>query len=180
MARIEFNPFPLPLIQFEECWSSPLILEGFEYDWKQSATTSDRLYYHHTLSSIRQHKDLKQKCAPKDSLDLVLASVYDQSEDAFRDKFFVMTQPETVGLPTYRLLKNKRLIPAQRPARDLIMDEEIRSRRESDSLLPGTTWHGIRQGGVTEKRNVHHIKLGIASGNNRGYSRKNDGTFYSS
>ncbi|CAB0003924.1 unnamed protein product, partial [Nesidiocoris tenuis] len=102
------NPYPLPQIQHEDRLSKPLALPGYDYDWSKDLAPTERLYRHHTLASIRHYHLLKQCCAPKDSLDIVLTSVYDHSQDTFYQKPWPFTQPETVGLPTFRLLRNVR------------------------------------------------------------------------
>uniref|UniRef100_A0A0A9YHD8 Uncharacterized protein n=1 Tax=Lygus hesperus TaxID=30085 RepID=A0A0A9YHD8_LYGHE len=175
------NPFPLPQIQHEDGLPKPLALPGYEYDWARHVPPFERLYHHHTLSSIRQYHLLRQSCAPKDSLDIMLTSVYDHTKECFYPKAWPYVQPETVGLPTFRLLRNVRYFPAKRAARDLKKDDTKYA--ESCSGAPGTKWHGIKQGGIKERKDVNSVKLGIigshGSQSNRGYSRKVDGTFFS-
>ncbi|KAI8435681.1 hypothetical protein MSG28_003940 [Choristoneura fumiferana] len=43
---------------------------------------------------------------PKDSLDLVLTSTYNQSTEKFADKEDLYIQPETIGCETWRRLRN--------------------------------------------------------------------------
>lgn len=51
-GKILPNPFPLPLIQYEELWEKPLMLPGYEYDWDKKVSVSERLYRHNTLGKL--------------------------------------------------------------------------------------------------------------------------------
>lgn len=48
---------------------------------------------------------------PRDELDFVLDSPYNQSYDTFPDKIDVYLQPESYGMPTWRKLRNSKEIP---------------------------------------------------------------------
>ncbi|XP_073980961.1 protein CFAP276 [Rhodnius prolixus] len=182
-GKILPNPFPLPLIQYEELWEKPLMLPGYEYDWDKKVSVSERLYRHNTLASIRWHRYLKAPCAPKDSLDFMLSTVYDHGLDTFPEENFIYMQPDNFGLPTYKLLRNVRFVPEVRPARDLQEDDQPGA-MDAESQLPGTKWHGIKIGGIGDRIDVNNVKLGLSSyhgpQSNAGFSRKIDGTYYGS
>ncbi|XP_066904094.1 protein CFAP276 isoform X2 [Halyomorpha halys] len=181
MAKFDRNPYPYPMIQFEELWEQPLRLQGYEYDWVHSVSPFERLYNHNTLASIRQNRLCNHPCAPKDALDICLTSVYDHTRDSFLPNSYPYIQPETIGLPSYRLLRNTRYIPAKRPARDMDAEAEAVA---STKPKPGTKFFSVRVGGFSEHRSPFSVKLGITSNHsstsNGGYSRKVDGTFYTS
>ena len=53
--------------------------------------------------------------SPKDSLDIILASEYDHSNDLFLKKQEVFKQPETIEKMTFRRLKNTRDVKIEPP-----------------------------------------------------------------
>ena len=53
---------------------------------------------------------------PQDALDLVLASSYNHADDAFQDKVDVVLQEETLGIDTWRRLRNTRDIQPEKDA----------------------------------------------------------------
>lgn len=67
-----------------------------------------RLFYHQTLNSARKTVLYQpyEHCVPQDSLDFVLASVYDDKAKLHADKADVLVQIETTGQQTARRLKN--------------------------------------------------------------------------
>ncbi len=74
----------------------------------------------------------------------------------------VCVQPETLGQPSWRVMRNLRVLP-----------QDTVDQRD----------HPLRQSGLDSRVSVHSVKLAI-SGNhmsqtNAGFSRKVDGTFYS-
>ncbi|KAG5667431.1 hypothetical protein PVAND_015411 [Polypedilum vanderplanki] len=121
-----------------------------------------RLYHHNTLSSARRHANFVNVKSPADSLDVILASEYDHSNDLFLDKEEVFKQPETKDKPTFRRLRNTRDVYIKPPV---------------------YLSHPLVKGGITERLSIHSVKL-INSGphsqiTNHGFSRQNvDGNFY--
>ncbi|KAL7015760.1 hypothetical protein ACKWTF_016658 [Chironomus riparius] len=130
--------------------------------WYESLDPHFRLYYHNTLSSARRHANFMNVKSPKDSLDIILASEYDHSNDLFLKKQEVFTQPETIEKMTFRRLKNTRDVKIEPPV---------------------YLSHPLKRGGITERLSTHSVKL-INSGphsqiTNHGFSRQNvDGNFY--
>ncbi|KAK9512529.1 hypothetical protein O3M35_000932 [Rhynocoris fuscipes] len=177
------NPYPWPQVQHEELLDKPMMLEGYDYDWAHKASVGDRLYHHNTLASFRWRRNLKCPCSPKDSLDFMLTTVYDHAKDTFPETNFIYMQPENVGLPSYKLLRNVRFMPFHRPARDLHEDDEPGA-KQTFSLKPGTKYHDIKIGGIPERGNVFNVKLGLSAyhvpQSNAGFNRKGDGTYYGS
>ncbi|GAB0087777.1 uncharacterized protein DMENIID0001_021230 [Sergentomyia squamirostris] len=137
--------------------------EDDETKWRDKLPANQRVFFHQTLSSAR-HSAVFQECGniPKDSLDIVLASRYNHSDDLWHNKFQVFTQPETCGKITFRRLRNSLDCPAPK------------SQRLS---------HPLTIGGITERISPHSVKL-IHSGphtplTNPGYSRQtSDGNFF--
>ncbi|KAL1138542.1 hypothetical protein AAG570_008605 [Ranatra chinensis] len=176
------NLLPWPQIKDEENFKEPLIKPGFEYDWFTKVPTGDRLYNQLTLSIIRKDHRMKQPHAPKDSLDISMSSVYDHSNQAFQGKSEVLRQPDTAGREWYRLHRNVRVLPIPRPARDQL-DDEIADMPHSNSIRPGTRFFGVKIGGEDKKMSPFSVKMGISSihgySTAPGYSRKPDGTYYS-
>lgn len=95
-------------------------LENEGYFWKPLPTPKQtqhkvvslpahrRLFYHQTLNSARKTVLYQpyEHCVPQDSLDFVLASVYDDKVKLHADKADVLVQIETTGQQTARRLKN--------------------------------------------------------------------------
>jgi hypothetical protein len=100
--------------------------------------------------------------SPKDSLDVVLSSEYNHSDDLFRQKEAVLKQPEANDKITFRRLRN---------TKDIFIKP------------PVYLSHPLRKGGVTERPSIHSVKL-INSGphsqiTNHGFSRQSvDGNFF--
>lgn len=96
--------------------------------------------------------------SPKDSLDIVLSSEYNHSDDLFRQKEDVMKQPDA----TFRRLRNTKDIYIKPPV---------------------YLSHPLHKSGITERLSIHSVKL-INSGphsqiTNHGFSRQNvDGNFF--
>ena len=44
---------------------------------------------------------------PKDSLDLMLTSIYEHQKDLFLPKNYIAIQPESINKETWRLLRNQ-------------------------------------------------------------------------
>jgi hypothetical protein len=101
--------------------------------------------------------------APRDSLDFILKSDYDQHCEFLKSKNETLTQPETIGDDHGRILKNKK-------------KEEPKL---IDPLNPPTVKSVIQD---PKKESIHSTKGAIDShhsaATNPGYSRKHDGGFY--
>uniref|UniRef100_A0A1B0CZZ7 Uncharacterized protein n=2 Tax=Phlebotomus papatasi TaxID=29031 RepID=A0A1B0CZZ7_PHLPP len=141
----------------------PQPAEVGEKTWKEKLSPNNRVFYHQTLSSAR-HCAIFQESGdtPKDSLDVVLSSRYNHSDDLWHTKAQIYTQPETCGQATFRRLRNSVDSPAPK----------------SQPLS-----HPLCIGGLTERISPHSVKL-IHSGphtplTNPGYSRQtSDGNFF--
>lgn len=60
--------------------------------------------------------DFSRGLIPKNSLDLALSSTYDHAVEYFPDPIDTIIQPETIGLTTWRRLRNtKDLLPGEDP-----------------------------------------------------------------
>lgn len=100
--------------------------------------------------------------SPKDSLDIILSSEYNHSDDLFNPVENVVKQPETNGKITFRRLRNTK-------------DVGIKS--------PVHLSHPLKIGGITERLSIHSVKL-INSGvhsqiTNHGFTRQQgDGNFF--
>ncbi|XP_065829784.1 protein CFAP276-like [Oscarella lobularis] len=130
-----------------------LTLKSKENPWERLNQTA-------TLASDRRHAFHFDPKAPRDSLDLVLKAHYDHHSNFLRSKAETLIQPETIGLPHGRILKN-RASPEEYVDRNEMDYVEAKDKR---TLNP----HSI--GGAIES---HH-----SAATNRGYSRKDDGGFY--
>ncbi|PSN53134.1 hypothetical protein C0J52_06259 [Blattella germanica] len=130
-------------------------------DWASNLSSWQRLFAHHTLSSIRRTVTFVCSKAPRDKLDFVLDSTYRHEEAVFPEITDVFLQPETIGHQTWRVLRNIKDVPQ-----------------------PGviTRGHPIRFGGIKSRPNIYNVKLGIPAPHvaqtNSGYSRREDGALY--
>jgi hypothetical protein len=101
--------------------------------------------------------------APRDSLDFQLKTEYNQHREFLKDKHETVLQPETIGKPHGRILKNR-----------------------SVTVPPGdpTLGHPVRVVSSPRKENRNSVKNAISGHHtqttNVGYSRKPDGGFYTS
>ncbi|KAM3872302.1 protein CFAP276-like [Diretmus argenteus] len=101
----------------------------------------------------------KQQQAPNDSLDFSLKSIYDHSKDFLLGKRQTLYQRESVSEDHGRILKNHENVSENELEKDIIM--WVSSQRSSIYSIQGTI-------------ESHHNASA-----NRGYSRKDDGGFYS-
>ncbi|XP_059608230.1 uncharacterized protein LOC132256065 [Phlebotomus argentipes] len=131
--------------------------------WKEKLPPSKRVFFHQTLSSARHSAVFREfGNTPRDSLDMVLDSCYNHSDDLWHTKSQTHVQPETCGQTTFRRLRNSVDSPAPK----------------SQPLS-----HPLCIGGITERISPHSVKL-IHSGphtplTNPGYSRQtSDGNFF--
>ncbi|PNF26508.1 hypothetical protein B7P43_G13960, partial [Cryptotermes secundus] len=130
-------------------------------NWAKNLSVWQRLFAHHTLSSMRQSVAYVCCNAPQDKLDFVLDSIYRHDAEVFPDITDVHLQPETLGHKTWRVLRNTKHIPPP----------EVPSRG-----------HPIRFGGTGQHPDIYNVKLGIPAPHvaqtNAGYSRREDGALY--
>lgn len=117
--------------------------------------------------SIDQNSNKKNKVKwfyysiiPRDSLDIILSSQYNHSNDLFGDKNLTVLQDETCDKRTFRRLRNT---------------------KDVEKIIP--LWHPLKIGGIPEKNSPHSVKL-MNHGphtplTNPGYSRQNfDGNVF--
>ncbi|CAH1117459.1 unnamed protein product [Phaedon cochleariae] len=152
-----------------------------------------RMHDHHTLASARRFALFKPfgDLIPRDQLDLVLSSSYNQSTEVFPDTEDVFLQPETLGVETWRRLRNTRDLTPEREERAAATGgEEDKSKKkrgkQGGSVVIPYRYnfaHKVLIGGVTEKKHPSNIKLMNSSHHspqtNAGYSRQpSDGNVY--
>lgn len=122
---------------------------------KHVGSTGYRLYSHHTLASVRRLSFYHPFKVPKDSLDLILATTYNQSTETFADKEDLHLQAETIGCETWRRLRNT-------------FD------KKPPTVIP--MGHLMKHGGIKERNSPFSVKLmnsGVhSSQTNPGYSRQ--------
>lgn len=144
---------------------SPPNVDPYNPNWYVNLKPHERLFYHQTLSSVRQCKRfVPTSKIPKDSLDFKLQSRYIHSREYFSEMVDYVLQVETCQkVPnTFRVLRNTREIMVE-PAEKM--------------------GHPLKIGGIKEKFSPHSVKL-INSGPhtqlvNNGYSRQPaDGNFF--
>jgi hypothetical protein len=70
-------------------------------NWAKNLLVWQRLFAHHTLSSIRKSVIFTCHNAPRDKLDFVLDSIYRHEAAVFPEITDVYLQPETVGQETW-------------------------------------------------------------------------------
>ncbi|XP_005988434.1 cilia- and flagella-associated protein 276 [Latimeria chalumnae] len=161
------NPFPFPRYENEETcdgqarttkkvpFSKPTHLAQKEDPW-------DRLHNTPTLSSARREVYYFDPEVPNDDLDYNLRSTYNHHEDFLKNKNQMYFQKETFSEDHGRILKNRVKTP---PPKDPTTESEIRQ------------WTSPQRESFINKYGAivsHH-----SSTTNRGYSRKQDGGFYS-
>eukprot|EP00118_Oscarella_pearsei_P025622 m.308487 g.308487 ORF g.308487 m.308487 type:complete len:164 (+) comp44086_c0_seq1:32-523(+) len=130
-----------------------LSLKSTENPWERLNKTA-------TLTSDRRHAYHFDPEAPRDSLDFVLKADYDHHNYFLKSKSETLVQPETIGLPHGRILKNRPVVEEHVDRNDM----DYKEAREKRNLSPNSI------GGAIES---HH-----SAATNRGYSRKDDGGFY--
>uniref|UniRef100_A0A336LSQ2 CSON015192 protein n=1 Tax=Culicoides sonorensis TaxID=179676 RepID=A0A336LSQ2_CULSO len=130
-------------------------------NWSNSMKTHERVFLHQTLASARRSANFRNyPTIPRDSLDIILTSQYNHSNDLFYDKNSTVLQDETCGKRTFRRLKNT---------------------KDVEKIIP--VWHPLKIGGISEKNSPHSVKL-MNHGphtplTNPGYSRQNfDGNVF--
>ncbi|XP_015119511.1 uncharacterized protein C1orf194 [Diachasma alloeum] len=105
------NPYPVPDVSTEGFWlpDGPILGKNVsekDRDWATRLEPHERLFAHHTLTSIRRDHRLIRPQVPDDALDLALSAAYVHSEDTMVPKMYVIMQPESLNWETWRVLRN--------------------------------------------------------------------------
>ncbi|GJQ73313.1 hypothetical protein Trydic_g13684 [Trypoxylus dichotomus] len=171
---------PLPVAVSRETRKESVI-------WHEGLSVFDRLYSYHTLASVRRYAHFKpfKSLIPQDDLDFVLTSSYNHNKDVFPDKVDVVLQEETIGIDTWRRLRNTRDIKPEKDAISAAAAAAFGSVTISCRPKYGkyNEDHPLYIGGVTERRHPSNVKLMNSSHHspqtNAGYSRQDsDGNVY--
>lgn len=188
------NPYPVPDISREGNW----ILDGpylgpsvstCDKTWQAKLQPHERLFAHHTLTSIRKDHRLFRPQVPTDSLDYALSSVYKHCKDTFVPKMYTRIQPESLGIETWRVLRNqiKTFIkpppPLGHPLKKVNGQTEVKQKgRHTYSGRGSELQETERLKGEVRRIHPSSLKLAIDGPHmdqtNAGYSRKIDGTYY--
>jgi len=138
------------------CYPVPTHMAQKQAPWQ-------RLSDHHTLSSARREVYHFDPAAPRDDLDFVLKSNYNQHQELLKNKNEVVYQPETFTEEHGRVLKN---------------------RKKTEAGVVTSMNHPLVISDQKTKESTHSVKTAIASHHtettNKGYSRKPDGGFFCS
>ncbi len=166
MSTSERDPYPHPRLENDSNFTkvSPQKQTNNNEVYKSQPGIEDpwnRLNYTPTLVSHRRHVYYYDPQAPRDDLDFVLKCQYDHSEEILKSKAETLLQPETVGIPNGRVLKNRPVVP-----------EPITLEQQElvDYMHPRKTTVNSAKGLAIAS---HHSEA-----TNRGYSRKVGGGFY--
>lgn len=187
----------VPYIATEGDFLKPLLVEkAARKNLKCSGSTVfNRLSKYHTLASARRYAYFKPNThlVPRDALDFVLSSSYSQTHEHFPETVDVYFQPETLGINTWRRLRNTRdLTPdreeqataAKKGEEDAAPQRSTRNKQKQLTIpFRYNVAHKVLIGGVTEKKHPSNVKLINSSHHspqtNGGYSRQpSDGNFY--
>ncbi|KAF7271718.1 uncharacterized protein LOC143194589 [Rhynchophorus ferrugineus] len=187
----------VPYVEGEGMFLKPLTTKDFKDSCFDAASSPfERMYMHHTLASARRYAYFKNydDLVPKDDLDLILTSTFDQSAELFPDKVDIYLQPETQGVNTWRRLRNTRdLTPdreqmaslGQSQQKDDSSTTRMGRAKKKGPVIPYryNFAHKLLIGGVTELKHPSSVKLMNSSHHspqtNAGYSRQpSDGNFY--
>ncbi|XP_021569859.1 uncharacterized protein C1orf194 homolog [Carlito syrichta] len=137
---------------------TPTHLAQLQQPWSRLSSTP-------TATSLRQDAYFFDPKIPKDDLDFRLATLYDHHTGAFKSKSEVLLHQET----------------AQNAPR--ITRIQLPEEPSAPSLPPSISGANIIQWINPKKESVHSTQGSIVSphtaATNRGYSRKNDGGFFS-
>eukprot|EP00112_Aurelia_sp_Birch-Aquarium-sp1_P009063 Seg2017.5 transcript_id=Seg2017.5/GoldUCD/mRNA.D3Y31 product="putative protein C1orf194-like" protein_id=Seg2017.5/GoldUCD/D3Y31 len=164
------DPYPFPRYENDTEFAGNKGTEVIRHKPKKDFTKTNtvegespwnRLYETPTLTSARRTVFHHDPQAPNDQLDFVVKSQYDQHREFLRSKAETLYQPETLGLGHGRQLKNR---PPPPPPiiepEDIVMKKAIASERQNINSITGSI--------------ASHHKAAT----NGGYSRKDDGGFY--
>ncbi|XP_072181642.1 protein CFAP276-like [Diadema setosum] len=119
-----------------------------------------------TLASSRREIFHHDPQAPRDSLDFIQKAYYDHHNELLKSKAETLMQPETLGVDHGRTLKNR---PTQM--------KQATTAASPTGQLRVVSIHNPK------KESTHSVKGAVEShhtpATNQGFSRKHDGTFYS-
>ncbi|XP_066155045.1 protein CFAP276 isoform X1 [Euwallacea fornicatus] len=190
----------IPYLDHEGVFVKPIVLVECKKDscYDSASSPFQRLFMHQTLASARRNANFKrfENLIPKDALDLVLATTFNESSELFAEKEDVYLQPETLGVLTWRRLRNTRDLTPNREQRPFNLTrteadapkgagDHTKGRGKRRAAIPFryNFAHKVLIGGITEKKHPSSIKLMNSSHHspqtNAGYSRQpSDGNFY--
>ncbi|XP_043465479.1 protein C1orf194 isoform X2 [Leptopilina heterotoma] len=190
------NPYPVPDISREGNWilDGPYLGPSVSTDdktWQAKLQPHERLFAHHTLTSIRKDHRLYRPQVPTDSLDYALSSVYKHCEDTFVPKMYTRIQPETLGIETWRVLRNEIKTFIKPPPALGHPLKKVNGQMEVKKYKRGKAANSREDSNLQESeklskqvRRIHPSSLKLAidgphtDQTNAGYSRKIDGTYY--
>lgn len=161
------NPYPYPRIENDDNFvkkSPNKTADNQEQSLKLSPGEKDpwsRLNDTHTLTSHRRNVDYYDPQTPNDKLDFVLKCQYNHSEEFLKSTAETLIQAETLGVPHGRILKNRPVIPKPITLEEKELVSYSEPRKTTVNSAKGLAIEG------------HHSEA-----TNRGFSRKNDGGFY--
>ena len=166
MTTSERDPYPYPRLEndIDFTKASPPKETDNANVYKQSPGVQDpwnRLSYTPTLNSHRRQVYYCDPQAPRDDLDFVLKCQYNHSEEILKSKAETLLQPETVGIPNGRVLKNRPVIPDPITLEQQDLVQYMHPRKTTVNSAKGLAIAS------------HHSEA-----TNRGYSRKVGGGFY--
>jgi len=167
MSTAYRDPYPYPRYENDDNFCGSRYTQQEPYTMPshiaQKQDPWERLNSTSTLSSSRRevyHHDPK---APRDGLDFVLKSTYNQHKEFLKAKNETLVQKETLNEDHGRILKNRQI-----------------------AVPPDTMHqnHPLRIYSAAKKESIHSCKKAIEGHHtqttNRGYSRKTDGGFFNS
>ncbi|KAL2772130.1 protein CFAP276 isoform 2, partial [Daubentonia madagascariensis] len=140
-------------------YKNPTHLAQQEEPWSRLSSTP-------TITSMRRDAYFFDPKIPKDDLDFRLAALYNQHTGVFKNKSEILLHQETIQ-------DTRGFIKIQFPGEFL----------PPPPTPPITSWANIRHWINPKKDSIHSIQGSIVSphtaATNGGYSRKNDGGFFS-
>ncbi|XP_060521241.1 protein CFAP276 isoform X2 [Cylas formicarius] len=168
MAAIKVrNKSCVPHLESEGVFVEPITDDNYRRRTCFDLPAFQRMHAHHTLASARRHRRFRNfpELVPRDELDFVLASAYDQSSGLFPEAADVFLQEEA----TWRRLRNTRdLTPEREEIQGKVAKVDVRSKRTS-KRAPSIPYSSVKL-----MNSSHHSPQ-----TNAGYSRQpSDGNFY--
>ncbi|XP_005099003.1 uncharacterized protein C1orf194 homolog isoform X2 [Aplysia californica] len=166
-AQSSRDPYPFEKFQNDDnfmgrrdpegiCYPVPAHLAQRQEPWQ-------RLSSQHTLSSARHEVYHFDPAAPKDDLDFVLKSQYNQHDELLKNRNEVVYQPETFGEEHGRVLKNR------------VKPEPVKKMNLNHPLLITSQAKKEDNNSIKTAIESHHTET-----TNKGFSRKPDGGFFCS
>ncbi|XP_063974790.1 cilia- and flagella-associated protein 276 [Diachasmimorpha longicaudata] len=157
------NPYPVPDVSTEGFWISdgPILGKNVsekDRDWATRLEPHERLFAHHTLTSIRRDHRLIRPQVPDDALDLALSATYIHSQDTMVPKMYVIMQPESLNWETWRVLRNDTKVlksktkPRDTPPKKPPLTKTKTSAKPKKSAAPGGGRGAVRDTGSAAPR----------------------------